>query len=116
MLLRSTPVAATLSVFMKCVHCQEDIDIQLVLETSEFSWPLKQTVWYVCTHCNQGNHIRFENCKILMVKYLGAPGYEYDTIQEISAPSIEIRIDPAYLHVWFHGKHFEVKERAYQNT
>lgn len=97
---------------MKCIHCQNDIEIQRAVETSPFSWPLMQTIWHECLNCKQGNHIRFENGKIKTIKLLGSPGHEYDTIEERIEPSIEIRIDPEYLHIWFHGRHYEVKERA----
>jgi hypothetical protein len=97
---------------MKCVHCDKEFDIQLAIETSFFSWPQRNTIWHVCQNCKQGNHIRFGKGEVQLVKPQGSPGYEYDVISTISEPTIETRVDPEFLHIWYLGKHYEIKERA----
>ena len=97
---------------MKCIHCNNDIVIKEALESSSFSWPLMQTIWCECLACHKGNHIRFEKGKIILIKTLGSPGSEWEALDEINEPSVEIKIDPEYFHIWFQGNHFEIKERA----
>lgn len=103
---------AALSVIMKCVYCQKDFDILNAIESSPFSWPHRNSIWYECLQCGQGSHLRFSEGKVQVIKPQGSPGYEYDVLSEISEPSIKIRVDPGYLHIWYLGKHYEVAERA----
>lgn len=97
---------------MKCKHCQAELDIQSVLNKAEFSWPLRQMVWSICSGCSEGNHVRFENDIAQVISLQGSPGYEYDVISSANEPTIEVRVDPNCLQVWFHGRHNEVKARA----
>ena len=97
---------------MKCKHCQAELDIQSVLNKAEFSWPLRQMVWSICSGCSEGNHVRFENGIAQVISLQGYPGYEYDVISSANEPTIEVRVDPNCLQVWFHGRHNEVKARA----
>ena len=97
---------------MECVSCQENIQIIVALENSLFSWPEMQTIWYKCTNCKQGNHIYFSDGEIGQIRMLGAPGPNWETINKERAPTINIRKDPKYLHIWYQGKHYEVKARS----
>ena len=69
-------------------------------------------VWSLCASCGDGNHVRFENGMAQVVSLQESPGYEYDVISSANEPTIEVRVDPNYLHVWLHGQHNEVKERV----
>lgn len=73
---------------------------------------MRQLVWYVCSNCGKGNHIRFDNGLAQVVVLQGAPGYEYDPISSTNEQSLQIRVDSGFLHIWLHGKHFEIKERS----
>ncbi|MFK8068337.1 MAG: hypothetical protein AB8D52_08830 [Gammaproteobacteria bacterium] len=97
---------------MKCNHCGKDFKVQHAIEGSVFSWPQRQTIWRVCLQCEQGNHIRFDNGLVQLITLQGSPGYEYDVISTINEPTISVRIDPSFLHIWFLGKHYEIKARA----
>jgi hypothetical protein len=97
---------------MKCNHCGKGIEIQHAIEASPFSWPQRKTIWYVCPQCEQGNHIRFDAGIAQLIMLQGSPGYEYDVVSTVSDPTIEIRIDPEFLHIWYLGKHYEIKERT----
>ncbi|MEH6544452.1 MAG: hypothetical protein V7721_10960 [Porticoccaceae bacterium] len=101
-----------LNVIMKCKHCSKEFEIQQAIEASLFSWPQMKTIWYVCPQCEEGNHIRFDKGSVQLVQPQGSPGYEYDVISTIMEPTIEIRIDPKFLHIWYMGKHHEIRERA----
>lgn len=97
---------------MKCKYCDSKIDIQTSLDKAEFSWPLRQMVWSVCSSCGKGNHVHFENGLAQVICPQESPGYEYDVISSTEEPTIKVRVDPSFLHIWFQGKHNEVKERA----
>jgi hypothetical protein len=97
---------------MKCNHCSKDIEIQHAIEASPFSWPQRKTIWHVCPQCEQGNHIRFDTGIAQLIKLQGSPGYEYDVVSTVNDSTIEIRIDPEFLHIWYMGKYHEIKERA----
>jgi hypothetical protein len=94
-----------------CKKCGDQIDISFALESSPFSWPELQTIWYVCKKCKEGNHIRFISGEIQLIEIISAPGPDWKTIQSQSDPSVSIRIDPGYLHVWLKNKHYEVIAR-----
>lgn len=97
---------------MNCVHCDKEFDFQYAVETSAYSWPQRKTIWCVCPHCSQGNHIRLDNGAVQLISLQGSPGYEYDIVSTSYEPTIEIRVDPKFLHIWYLGKHYEIKERA----
>ena len=96
---------------MKCIHCDNEIKIRHAIETSLFSWPKRKTIWYVCPQCEQGNHIRFDIGLAQLIKLQGAPGYEQEVVSSVNESTIEIRVDPEYLHIWYMGSHYEIKER-----
>lgn len=96
---------------IKCKHCESEFDIEHAIEASLFSWPKSKMIWYVCKHCEQGNNILFDKGSAHIVELQGSPGHEYNIISSKNEPTIEIRIDPEYLHIWYMGKHYEIKER-----
>ncbi|WP_413663474.1 hypothetical protein ACG1BZ_20725 [Microbulbifer sp. CNSA002] len=97
---------------MKCKHCESEIELQSAIDSAEFSWPLRQTVWCLCSRCGNGNHVRFERGIAQVVSLSGSPGYEYEVLSSTNEPTIEVRADQEYLHVWLQGKHHEVQARA----
>jgi hypothetical protein len=84
---------------IRCKKCKEQISIINALESSPFSWPQLQSIWYICEKCGEGNHIRFEPGEIQLIEIIEAPGPDWKIIQSQSEPSIFLRIDPKYLHV-----------------
>jgi len=96
---------------MDCINCKTSFDLEFALSNSAFSWPEMQTAWYVCPDCNKGNHIRFNSQKVELIKSVTNNGTSWETVHDYFEPSIDVRIDPTYLHVWFKGKHFEIKSR-----
>jgi hypothetical protein len=97
---------------MNCIYCQSQIELETALENSPFSWPEMSTIWHECRKCGHGNHIRFESGRYSQIKMLGAPGPDWDSLNDFPEVSISIRQDPEYLHVWFKGKHYEIRARA----
>ena len=96
---------------MKCINCSENISLIQALEASPFSWPEMQTIFYECCKCKTGNHLRFSNGLVEHIKIVSAPGPNWDVISEMSVPSIEIRIDPEYFHIWYESKHYDFCSR-----
>jgi hypothetical protein len=94
------------------MHSPKEFALPYVIEASSFSWPQRKTIWYVCPQCEKGNHIRFDKGSVQVVRPQGSPGYEYDVISTTTVPTIEIRVDQSFLHIWYMGKHYEVKERT----
>ena len=93
---------------INCKKCQTPINITDALETSPFSWPHLQAIWHVCDKCETGNHIRFISGAIPLIEIVGAPGPDWEIIQTNREPSVSIRIDSGYLHIWLEGEHYEV--------
>lgn len=96
---------------MKCLYCEHDINILEVLQNSPFSWPEMATIWYECKKCGKGNHINFKEGNYGQIKFLGAPGPHWEQMASFYNASINIRQDPAFLHVWVDGVHYEVPAR-----
>jgi len=96
---------------MKCKYCESKFDIGTVIESSLFSWPQRKMTWYVCKQCMQGNHVLFDEGMVQIVEFQGSPGYEYKIISSTNKPTIKIRIDPEFLHIWYMSMHYEIKER-----
>ena len=94
-----------------CKKCQSEINIVDALETSPFSWSQFQAIWHVCKKCKTGNHIRFISGAIQLIEIIGAPGPDWKIIQTEQEPSVSLRIDPGYLHIWLNEKHYEVETR-----
>lgn len=96
---------------MNCNQCQTKINIENTIKHSPFCWPQRQTIWYECPACKSGSHLLFENGMVKLIRFSGFPGYEYEVLAEVNDSGIEIRVDPAYLHIWYHDKHYEIKEK-----
>ena len=96
---------------MNCFACNQEITIEEALLNSPFSWPEMETIWYECSKCRGGNHIRFTNDGYGQIKMLGAPGPNWEQVSNFSEPSIKFRADPGFLHIWFNGKHYEIGAR-----
>ena len=95
---------------MICMECGAPIKLRESIQAAKFSWPLDQMVWYECNACGKGNHVRFDKGAAHNVTYLGGPGYDYVVNSTTKESSLEIRVDPGYLHIWLNGEHFEVRE------
>ena len=96
---------------IQCKKCGIQIEVQNALEDSPFSWPQLQTIWHVCSNCEEGNHIRFVPGELQLIEIVGAPGPDWQIIERHPDPSVSLRIDTGCLHVWYKGKHYEVKVR-----
>jgi hypothetical protein len=94
-----------------CKKCNSEINIVDALENSPFSWPQLQAIWHVCRKCEAGNHVRFIPGAIQLIEIVGAPGPDWKILQTQPEPSVSLRIDPGFLHVWLDGKHYEVETR-----
>jgi hypothetical protein len=106
------PLNEALCVFMNCINCKASFNLEFALSNSVFSWPEMQTIWYVCPDCNKGNHIRFNSKKVELIKSVTNNGTSWETVHDYFEPTIDVRIDSKYLHVWYNGKHFEIESRV----
>jgi len=96
---------------IKCKECGFHIELKQALEESPYSWPLLQSIWHICPNCKEGNHIRFVEEEVQIIKIISAPGPEWKLINKQREPNLAFRIDPEYLHIWYKEKHYEVKAK-----
>lgn len=97
---------------INCINCHENIDIVTILQNSLFSLPQLNVVWYECEKCGHGNHFRFRNGDMEQIKVIGASGPDWEVINNIQEPSIDIRIDPDCLHIWYMKNDYKFTNRA----
>lgn len=96
---------------MNCIECNQEIKIEEALLNSPFSWPEMATIWHKCSKCGVGNHIRFTNGGYGQIRILGAPGPNWQQVNNFVGSSITLRQDPGFLHIWLNGKHYEIEAR-----
>lgn len=96
---------------MNCNQCHKEFALMDVLEKSHFAWSESAMVWYPCSECGAGNHIRFYTRGYGQIKMLSPQGVDWEVVNEFIEPSISIRQDPSYLHIWFNNRHYEFETR-----
>jgi len=96
---------------LECPGCRAAIRPLQALQGGTVSWPQMAGWWALCPACGRGSHFRVEREKMAQYVILGAPGPDWEHTHEVSAPGLTFRRDPAFLHVWFDGRHFEFPAR-----
>jgi hypothetical protein len=94
-----------------CTNCLSAITVQEVLGHGKFSWPEMSAFWLVCPRCGVGSHVGVEDGHVSRIRFLGAPGPDWEVIDTTVVPGLTVRADPGFLHVWLRGAHFEFPAR-----
>ena len=69
------------------------------------------TFWFECLECGKGNHIKVIKNRVEIIEIIGAPGPNTETLQSVYCEGLDVRQDPAFLHIWFQDQHRDIPAR-----
>jgi hypothetical protein len=92
---------------MRCIHCESRFSPASALSRGLFSWPEMRTMYFECDACAGGNHLRLHRGRLERIRIVGAPGPVWEVVEAMEVPGLEVRDDPAFLHAWLDGAHYE---------
>lgn len=95
-----------------CQSCGLTLSAKEALAQGSFSWPEMSTFWVPCSRCDAGLHLLTSDGCLTQVKIISAPGAEWAEIAHEVVEGLSSRIDPAFLHVWAFGRHYEYPART----
>lgn len=95
-----------------CTNCSNAVSVLEALAHGKFAWPEMFAFWLVCPQCGVGFHLGVEDGHVSRIRFLGAPGPDWEVIDTTIVPGLTVRADPGFLHVWLSGVHFEFPARV----
>ena len=96
---------------LSCKQCGKEICLSYAIENSPYAWINLSAIWYECSNCKTGNHIKIMKDRAEIFEVLSAPGPEIEILQTAKFNGLDLRKDPKYLQVWYEKKHREIPSR-----
>jgi hypothetical protein len=94
-----------------CTSCNVTLTPHDALGAGSFAWPAMHAFWMTCPACSAGGHILIEAQRLIQISITSAPDPDWKEIRSVDVPGLTFREDPAYLHAWLEGQHYEFPER-----
>jgi len=94
-----------------CKDCGQEIDIEKALYSTRYSWGETRAIWHLCPKCGTGNHIRFEKNLISVIRIWGAPGPNWEYMQQMEERTVSSVLDGAGLKIFYKNKNWFIKYR-----
>ena len=106
------PVGRSIVTEIVCPNCAAGVTPLEVLAHSDVSWPELNWVWFHCPRCSKPCHIEVLDHQMATIRYLGAPGPDWERNRSWPVADLIIRADPGFFHCWLDSKHYEFPAKS----
>ena len=109
---KNLPLYALTVPEITCPNCDAAFAPADILRNSDCSWPELNWLYFQCPSCDDRCHVEVRDNHMATVRFLGAPGPNWERIQSWGVLNLLTRSDPAFLHCWLDDIHYEFPART----